>query len=192
MIKMNKIKGNKKVINVINKNENIDINTNRNDIVILNYFNNNASSMDIKINQSDDSYVVINYVIINQREINININGEIKGNNNKIIINVRALVENSHANINVCVKVDSDTLNNEVIEDLKGINEEGTITFMPILEVDTNDVDAEHYAVVGSFDENKLFYLQSKGLSLNEAKRLLKNSFIFNLFSDEFINMIDK
>ena len=189
---MNKIKGNKKVINVINKNENIDINTNRNDIVILNYFNNNASSMDIKINQSDDSYVVINYVIINQREINININGEIKGNNNKIIINVRALVENSHANINVCVKVDSDTINNEVIEDLKGINEEGTITFMPILEVDTNDVDAEHYAVVGSFDENKLFYLQSKGLSLNEAKRLLKNSFIFNLFSDEFINMIDK
>ena len=192
MIKMNKIKGNKKVINVINKNENIDINTNRNDIVILNYFNNNASSMDIKINQSDDSYVVINYVIINQREINININGEIKGNNNKIIINVRALVENSHANINVCVKVNSYTINNNVIEDLKGINEDGTITFMPILEVDTNDVNAEHYATIGSFDENKLFYLQSKGLSLNEAKRLLKNSFIFNLFSDEFINMIDK
>ena len=183
---------NKKVINIINESKNITIDAKNNEKVILNYFNDNAKSMSIDIKQDSNSYVVINYSCITKEDIKININGLVKGNNNNTIINLHSISENNHANINVCVKVEDGTINNNVIEDLKGINEEGTITFMPILEVDTNDVNAEHYATIGGFDENILFYLESKGLNNQKSKELLKNSFKYNLFNEDFIKMINK
>jgi len=43
----------------------------------------------------------------------------------------------------------------------------------PILEIDDNDVMASHAAVVGRINEQHLFYLRSRGLSLMDAKRLI-------------------
>lgn len=43
----------------------------------------------------------------------------------------------------------------------------------PILKIGENDVDASHAAVVGRLNEDHLFYLESRGLSLEEAKRLI-------------------
>jgi Fe-S cluster assembly protein SufD len=43
----------------------------------------------------------------------------------------------------------------------------------PILKIVDNDVMASHAAVVGRLNEEHLFYLQSRGLSLDEAKRLI-------------------
>ncbi|MBP5091219.1 MAG: SufD family Fe-S cluster assembly protein [Bacilli bacterium] len=43
----------------------------------------------------------------------------------------------------------------------------------PILNIDENDVSASHAAVVGKLNENHLFYLMSRGLSREEARRLI-------------------
>lgn len=43
----------------------------------------------------------------------------------------------------------------------------------PILKIDENDVLASHAAIVGSLNENHLFYLKSRGLSEDKAKALI-------------------
>ena len=49
----------------------------------------------------------------------------------------------------------------------------------PVLTIMNNNIDfASHAAVVGSFDQEHLFYLQSKGISLSNAKKLLLESSI--------------
>lgn len=43
----------------------------------------------------------------------------------------------------------------------------------PILKIDESDVEASHAAVVGRLNDDHLFYLESRGIPLDEAKKLL-------------------
>ncbi len=51
---------------------------------------------------------------------------------------------------------------------------------MPQLEIENNDVRCTHGATVGQIDENHLFYLQSRGIGREEAKRLI----VFGFFNE--------
>lgn len=58
----------------------------------------------------------------------------------------------------------------------------------PILIIDENDVSASHAAIAGKLNEDHLFYLQSRGLSEKEAKRLMTLGYlnpILDYFEDE-------
>lgn len=191
MIAMNKIYKDKKVINIIDEVNDLNYCLEDNQMLIINCFFNNVNDMQIVVKQTNNSYLVINYAgyIFNDAKVNIFV--EVVGNDNKTVINVRNISEENHATFDVNVHTGENTKNNEITEDLKAINEEGTITYMPILQVDTNEVSAEHYATIGNLDEKELFYLESKGISTNKAKELLKISFMYNLFSDAFIRMLD-
>lgn len=48
----------------------------------------------------------------------------------------------------------------------------------PILLIDENDVSACHSAHIGSFEEETLFYLQSRGIPYKEAIKLLLTGFL--------------
>jgi len=48
----------------------------------------------------------------------------------------------------------------------------------PILKIENNDVDAAHEAKVGKLSEDALFYLQSRGLSEEQAVRMIVSGFI--------------
>lgn len=48
---------------------------------------------------------------------------------------------------------------------------------MPSLEVLTNDVNCKHGSAVGKFDAQQLFYIQSRGLSADQAQRLMIEGF---------------
>lgn len=187
---MNKIYTDKQVINIIDDNKDLTMSLNDGQMVIINCFFKQIMDMNINISQSDNSYLVINYAGYVQRDAIVNVDVKVTGNSNKTVINVRTIEENGHADFNVSVKANEHTINNEITEDLKAINEEGTITFMPILQIDTNEVQAEHFATIGGLDEKELFYLESKMLSTDTAKNLLKKSFIYNLFSDNFKMML--
>ena len=43
----------------------------------------------------------------------------------------------------------------------------------PILKIDENDIEASHAAVVGKVSDEHIFYLTSRGLSIDEAKLLI-------------------
>jgi len=48
----------------------------------------------------------------------------------------------------------------------------------PFLEIYADDVKCSHGATIGQLDENALFYLQSRGLSLAKAKEFLVKAFL--------------
>lgn len=58
----------------------------------------------------------------------------------------------------------------------------------PSLVINDNDVEASHAAVVGRLNEEQLYYLQSRGVSLAEAKRLIALGYLKPIeagFADE-------
>ena len=69
----------------------------------------------------------------------------------------------------------------------------------PVLKIDENDVEASHAAVVGKINDEHIFYLTSRGLTEDEAKRLITFGYlkpIIKGFEDEeykekIINLIE-
>ncbi|MCF0107887.1 MAG: SufD family Fe-S cluster assembly protein [Bacilli bacterium] len=60
----------------------------------------------------------------------------------------------------------------------------------PILQIDENDIEASHAAIVGKINDEHLFYLTSRGLTDAEAKELITFGYlkpILNGFDDENI-----
>ena len=60
----------------------------------------------------------------------------------------------------------------------------------PILKIDDNDIEASHAAVVGKINDEHIFYLTSRGLTEDEAKRIITLGYlkpILGGFSDENI-----
>lgn len=58
------------------------------------------------------------------------------------------------------------------------LSKEAHIETSPELEVYNDDVQCSHGATVGSLDDSALFYLQSRGISEEEAKQLLIQAFL--------------
>ena len=48
----------------------------------------------------------------------------------------------------------------------------------PELEIYTDDVKCSHGASVGQIDPGQLFYLQSRGISVEQAKEMLLHAFV--------------
>ncbi len=58
------------------------------------------------------------------------------------------------------------------------LSREARTDAIPSLLVDENEVNASHAATVGSLDEEKIFYLMSRGLTREEAlKFIIKGTF---------------
>lgn len=81
-------------------------------------------------------------------------------------------------------------INTKVFKDISGVmsNQDSRILLLgenhsvikPNLLIDNYDVVANHSAYIGSFKKDDLFYLMSRGLDLNEARKILSKAFIFS------------
>jgi Fe-S cluster assembly protein SufD len=82
------------------------------------------------------------------------------------------------------VTIDPDTAGcaGHLLEDNIIIGEQMQIKTLPMLDVRSSDVQASHGAKIHRLDPQKLFYLQSKGLPLAEAKRLMLEASLTTLF----------
>lgn len=192
MVSMNKLLVDKKEINIINENKNIDLKLEKNSQLVINYYNDSQESFDINITEEEASNLIINIASITDKDCKVNINVLITGNNNKCVINVRNISKNGNSNFYVNVKANENTKGNIIVEDLKGVLEDGTIDFLPILEIDTNEVEASHFATIGGFNQNDIFYLQSKGLEYDACIKILKKAFIYKIFNKEFLNLLER
>ena len=172
------------VINIINESKSLVLEVKNN--LIINIFNENDIKMDINIIQHNNSILKINYLSINKEDSNVLINVLIKANNNKCDINYHVISENGYSKSKVSVKANKNTFGNVITENLKGLKEGGNILIEPILEIDTNEVEASHFVTIGTYDEESLLYLNSLGIKENDAKKLLKKSFMLSIFDDNF------
>ena len=64
------------------------------------------------------------------------------------------------------------------------LSETAEVNAKPELEIYADDVKCSHGATTGELDEEMLFYLRSRGLNKEEAKKLLIEGFINELFDD--------
>ena len=58
----------------------------------------------------------------------------------------------------------------------------------PILKIDCDDIEASHACAIGSLNDDHLFYLLSRGIALEDAKKLITYGYlnpIVNYFDDE-------
>lgn len=93
----------------------------------------------------------------------------------------RGVVEdNGHAVFSTAVKVHegaahsvSSQLNNNLL-----LSPKAEVDTLPILEIYHDDVICNHGATVGQLDDEALFYLRSRGITLDEAKKLLLEAFV--------------
>ena len=58
------------------------------------------------------------------------------------------------------------------------LDESSEFNAKPELEIYADDVKCSHGSASGSLDENSIFYLMSRGLSLSQSKELLINGFL--------------
>ena len=63
---------------------------------------------------------------------------------------------------------------------------DGKSTICPNLYIDNYDVDSNHSAYIGKFRDEAMFYLMSRGISLENSYRLLLNGFLINTDSIEY------
>lgn len=56
----------------------------------------------------------------------------------------------------------------------------GRALVKPNMFIDLEDVEAKHGSVIGTFKEDQVFYLMSKGISYNDAIKLLIKGYIFS------------
>lgn len=183
---VNKLSMKNKVINVINTFEDINIEVLDEENVLVNVFLDKPGSINMNTLSHNNSKLTVLFSAINNGDLNVNFNSSIDGSNNEVIIKYRNVSKSGVASAYANVRALSNTNNNVILEDLKAILEGGDASVFPVLEVDTNDVDAQHFATVGSFSKDKMFYLMSKGLSKDSAYDLLKNSFLYSIFDDDF------
>lgn len=64
------------------------------------------------------------------------------------------------------------------------LSENAFVQSSPQLEIYADDVICSHGATVGSLDENEQFYMRSRGISLEEARRLQILSFLSPVLED--------
>ena len=58
------------------------------------------------------------------------------------------------------------------------LSDEARADTKPQLEIDADDVKCSHGAAIGQLDEDSLFYLRSRGISLKSAERMLAAGFV--------------
>ena len=70
-------------------------------------------------------------------------------------------------------QTDAKQLNNNLL-----LSENVEIDTKPQMEIDADDVKCAHGATVGQMDEDELFYLQSRGINLELAKKMLSVGYL--------------
>lgn len=133
---------------------------------------------DIKVTQHNHSNFDLKGSFENKDESKIMLKNKIIGNNNKSNIRLRCIAYKGMVSIEVIAEVDKLTKNNEIIEDVKGIEYGGKIKIQPDMYIYTNEVVANHYVTIGTIDKDAMFYLESKGLSKTAAEKLILAGFL--------------
>lgn len=69
-----------------------------------------------------------------------------------------------------------------MLEETIILGDQVNVRNLPILDIQANNISAAHGAKIYRLDEQKLFYLQSKGLTAHQARQLLISAYPARLF----------
>ena len=188
--------------NSILKNYKIDLKTNKN----IKYFFNN---IDQEENSISETFFLSSGSTFSKNEVNCNLKGkfasafvngifslnnkkhhEIKSNINHLFENTKSyqlikavLGDESKAVYQGKIFVNSDAQKTDGYQLSKAIllNETSEFNAKPELEIYADDVKCSHGSASGNLNEDSIFYIMSRGLNYEEAKKLLINGFLLDV-----------
>ncbi len=177
-----------------------DIKINYNGVLENFTFSNSANYFKNEINCSlNEQYssAFVNGVLLNTDNQNHEIKTKIKhlSENTKSYQKIKAVVDkNSKAIFQGKIFVDPKAQKTNGYQLSKAIllNEESEFNSKPELEIYADDVKCSHGSTSGSLDEDVIFYLMSRGLNKNEAKKLLIKGFLTDAIETITNNEIKK
>lgn len=161
---------------VVNNNYNIDC-----DLVFDRFAINSSIKTKLNLNKSD---ICVDYFFscINKNsnvyEIDINHN---KSNTKSNIVNHGINLEDDKLDFIINSIIKNAASKASCMQDSKIIiNKDNNCKIEPNLIVDNYDIEANHAAYIGTFDKEKIFYLQSRGISKSAAIKLLAKAFLLS------------
>ena len=91
-----------------------------------------------------------------------------------------AAANGAHISIDGLVKIGKEARKTDSFLEMRILllDKQSSAVAEPKLEIENNDVKASHAATVGKIDEDQLFYLASRGIERDEAKRLIVEGFL--------------
>lgn len=174
-----------RIIKIIESNENISIkideNMSSNFLYLIDAKNDLNFNINLTLTNNSSIYLNIITFSYNDSKVNINVNTISKDDNIHIVINNHNFgFDNSLINVAIKSTIINNAKNNQVYQNILGflMSESTTIKGQPILEIQTEQVIAKHSLKIGSLDKDEVFYLQTKGFSVNLAKKILIDSLI--------------
>lgn len=171
-----------------NTSNKININLKNDSRVIYNKFSINSGDYIYTLLDGEYSNVVINNSVVNNDDTKMkfviehnNTNTSSNLSNHGVNNSSGALYFNVDSKINRSASLACADQENKIINLVKGDSK-----ILPNLLVDNYDVSASHSAYISDFDKESMFYLKSRGISDNEARRLLLEGFLIgNLDVDD-------
>ena len=186
---------NKEVCLFNEKYENINIIIKDNAFLIIDYFN-DIEKLKTKVNIEigNKSSIIFNHSYMNKNNYELNIDINYKSELSSVVINIKGINNNGLSSINAIGKVNTNNINNVLDEKIKIINiNNGKSICKPIMLINTSKVIANHENAIGSINEEELFYLMSKGLSKENAEKLLcKGYLLSNMLNEELKDKINE
>ena len=175
------IDGNVKINDLESKEDiNLNIKVNDNSSLIYNKYNKNLSNSNIIIDINNNTNVRFNQSAYNELGGNFKVNANILGSNNNTTINFYGVTnQRGKMIVDATGDVKKNLKNNDMLENVRilALNKEQNI-ILPNLLVSSNEVVINHNATLSSLDEDYLFYLESKGLTKEDASNLIYRGFL--------------
>ena len=102
---------------------------------------------------------------------------------------VRGVVaKNGKAAYNGLIRIEKDSQKCEGHQNHRAVllSTDGTASCTPELEIFADDVQCTHGSAIGALDENEMFYIQSRGIEADEAKKMLIKGFLSDILEGNF------
>ncbi len=148
-------------------------------VSIYMYNTNKKVGSNIVITQMNNTEINVYDLFESRIDIKETIIDNINGDNNTSNMIINIIQNGGNSEITEEIKAEKETKNNNATEVLKGLVCKGSIKTLPNMEINTNNIIANHYVTISSYDKDDLFYLMSKGISLSKAKSLIKKGYLF-------------
>lgn len=156
------------------------------------------AKLDIDVNTARDGSELKIFIltpVIENLSSKININLNLRHNHCKIDLHMVSLAfsdAENEASATIYMQPNIQESASELLEETVVLWDKINVRNLPILDIQANNIAAAHGAKIYRLDEQKLFYLQSKGLSAEQARALLISSYPNLLFEETVENEEEK
>lgn len=144
------------------------------------YNNGKKNNSSVVINQHSNTELKLVDIFNSFCDIKESIVVNVLGEDNFSDIKIRVVQNNAHSEIKEQINAVLNSKNNVATESLKGLVCGGEITVVPNMEINTNNIVANHFVTISSYDKDEINYMMSKGISLKSSQELIKSGYLFS------------